>query len=399
MFLIHNTPEQALLLAAALVGACRLPDGWPSANQPLRRSPSPGPICAGTKRWRPIDIILSRSFCCSTGPRLSCRYRGREPSRASPDGEGSLARSFRRPCSSFSTCSIISPAGRCMWKLAGGIFPPISIDTLVLAASVLLSYAGIEMNAVHATQIDAPSRNYPVAILIAAGATLAIYALGTLTIALILQPGQIDLTQSLLVTYRDFFRLFDLPVRGRGVDIALALGAFSATALWIAGPSCALTAVGGAGYLPPFFRKLNRQNIPTRIVLFQGALVTTLTSIFVLMPLGRGDISDLHDPLSADVYFDARGGDPAEIQPEGQAPAVYHSQRPLGDVAFRRLRHRRVAPGFLSQLPAAVADRRRHPVRLFAGADPQFPGGLEFPDRALLERKTRMEAARAAGPL
>lgn len=34
MFLIHNAPEQAPLLAAALVGACRLPEGWPSASQP-----------------------------------------------------------------------------------------------------------------------------------------------------------------------------------------------------------------------------------------------------------------------------------------------------------------------------------------------------------------------------
>lgn len=34
MFLIHNTPEQAPLLAAALVGACRSPDGWASPAQP-----------------------------------------------------------------------------------------------------------------------------------------------------------------------------------------------------------------------------------------------------------------------------------------------------------------------------------------------------------------------------
>lgn len=34
MFLIHNSPEQAPLLAAALVGACRSADGWPTPNQP-----------------------------------------------------------------------------------------------------------------------------------------------------------------------------------------------------------------------------------------------------------------------------------------------------------------------------------------------------------------------------
>lgn len=34
MFLTHNSPEQAALLAAALVGACRLPEGWVTSSQP-----------------------------------------------------------------------------------------------------------------------------------------------------------------------------------------------------------------------------------------------------------------------------------------------------------------------------------------------------------------------------
>lgn len=34
MFLVHNSPEQAPLLAAAIVDACRLPSGWPSPSQP-----------------------------------------------------------------------------------------------------------------------------------------------------------------------------------------------------------------------------------------------------------------------------------------------------------------------------------------------------------------------------
>lgn len=168
------------------------------------------------------------------------------------------------------------------WK---DFFPDLNkIDNLVLAAGIFLCYAGIEMNAVHVAQIDAPSKNYPLAILIAAVLTLVIYALGTLTIALIIQPGQIDLTQSLLVTYRDFFTVFGLPVHGTLIDIALALGAFSATILWISGPSCALTVVRSAGYLPPFLQHLNAHDIPTRILLLQGGLVSLLTLVFVLMP-------------------------------------------------------------------------------------------------------------------
>lgn len=34
MFLIHNSPDQAPLIAAALVGACRMPEGWTTPAQP-----------------------------------------------------------------------------------------------------------------------------------------------------------------------------------------------------------------------------------------------------------------------------------------------------------------------------------------------------------------------------
>ena len=80
-----------------------------------------------------------------------------------------------------------------------------NFDNLVLAAGVFLCYAGLEMNAIHVEDIRNARRAYPLAILISALVIVAIYTLGTLTIALIIQPGQIDLTQSLLVTYRDFF--------------------------------------------------------------------------------------------------------------------------------------------------------------------------------------------------
>ena len=155
---------------------------------------------------------------------------------------------------------------------------------LVLAAGIFLCYAGIELNSVHVTEIANPSRSFPLAIILSSLATVAIYALGTLTIAFVIQPGQIDITQSLLVTYRDFIKLFNIPILEPLLGISLAIGAFSATILWLSGPSRALLTAGDAGYLPPFLQKLNARNIPTRLILLQGILVTLLSSTFTLMP-------------------------------------------------------------------------------------------------------------------
>ena len=155
---------------------------------------------------------------------------------------------------------------------------------LVLAAVIFLCFAGIELNSVHETEIANPARSFPLAISLGSLMTVAVYALNTLTIAFVIQHGQIDLTQSLLVTYRDFFKLFDIPILEPAINIALAIGAFSATILWLSGPSRALMIACEAGYLPPFLQKLNVRNIPSRIILLQGIIVTLLSSVFTLMP-------------------------------------------------------------------------------------------------------------------
>ena len=159
-----------------------------------------------------------------------------------------------------------------------------NFDNLVLAAGVFLCYAGLEMNAIHVEDIRNAKRAYPLAILISALIIVAIYTLGTLTIALVIQPGQIDLTQSLLVTYRDFFGLFDMPWLSPLIAVALTVGAFGAVTIWIAGPSTALVEVGRAGFLPPFFHPINQQGAPYRIILAQGCMVTLLSALFILLP-------------------------------------------------------------------------------------------------------------------
>jgi amino acid transporter len=81
-----------------------------------------------------------------------------------------------------------------------------NFNNVVLAAGIFLFYAGMEMNAIHVKEVSNPSRNYPIAIMIAALGTVTIFVLGTLAIAFIIPQAQINLTQSLLVAYFDMFK-------------------------------------------------------------------------------------------------------------------------------------------------------------------------------------------------
>lgn len=159
-----------------------------------------------------------------------------------------------------------------------------NFNNVVLAASIFLFYAGMEMNAIHVKDVDNPTRNYPIAILIAAAGTVTIFVLGTLAIAFIIPQADINLTQSLLVAYDDMFKWAGLGWLAPVVAICLAVGVLAGVVTWVAGPSSGLLVVAKAGYLPRFWQKTNAKGMATHILLLQAILVTALSILFVVLP-------------------------------------------------------------------------------------------------------------------
>lgn len=159
-----------------------------------------------------------------------------------------------------------------------------NFNNLVLAAGIFLAFAGMEMNAIHVNELDNPTRNYPLAIALASIMTVAISVFGTLAIGVIIPSSHIDLTRSLLEGYDDLFRVFGLSWAAPIMAIALAFGVLGGVTVWVAGPSAGLATVGRAGYLPPFFQKMNKNGMAINILITQGLLVTFLSIMFVVLP-------------------------------------------------------------------------------------------------------------------
>lgn len=158
------------------------------------------------------------------------------------------------------------------------------LDNLVLASSIFLFYAGMEMMGVHVMDINNPSRNYPKAIIIGSLATVCIFVLGTFALGVIIPAKDINLTQSLLIGFDNFFRYFHIPWAGSVIAVALMFGVLASVLTWVAGPSKGIFTVGKAGYLPPFFQKSNSHGVQRNILLVQGGIVTLLSLLFVVMP-------------------------------------------------------------------------------------------------------------------
>ena len=157
-------------------------------------------------------------------------------------------------------------------------------DNIVLACSIFLFFAGMEMSALHVKQIENPNRNYPKAIFISALITVLIFVLGTYAVSIIIPKQDINLVQSLLVGFDNYFKVFHISWLGPVIAICLAFGVLAGVLSWVSGPSQGIFAVGKAGYLPPFFQKANKNGIQRNILMLQGLLVTCLAMMFVVMP-------------------------------------------------------------------------------------------------------------------
>ena len=181
-----------------------------------------------------------------------------------------------------------------IYLLAGGhnylnvdvsFLPDLShFDNLVLASSIFLFYAGMEMMGIHVMEVDNPKRNYPRAILLGSLITVLIFILGTFALGIIVPANEISLTQTLLIGFDSYLSFLGIPWVGSIVAIALVFGVLAGVLTWVSGPSKGIFTVGKAGYLPPFFQKTNKQGVQRNILLVQGVIVTILGMLFVVMP-------------------------------------------------------------------------------------------------------------------
>lgn len=179
----------------------------------------------------------------------------------------------------------LSTGGQSQMDFSGNFFPDLShFDNLVLAASIFLFYAGMEMGGIHVKDVENPSKNYPKAVFIGSAITVLIFILGTFSLGIIIPEKDINLTQSLLVGFDNYFRYIHASWLGPVIAVALAFGVLAGVLTWVAGPSKGIYSVGKAGYLPPFFQKANSKGVQKNILYLQGGAVTILSLLFVVMP-------------------------------------------------------------------------------------------------------------------
>lgn len=155
---------------------------------------------------------------------------------------------------------------------------------IVLAASIFLFYAGMEMQAVHVPSMKNPAKTFPQSVFVAVISILAIFVFGTLAIGFVVPAKDINLLASLFTAYTDLWSTIGLPWMGNVMAALIALGVLAQVSVVISAPSTGILQVGRAGYLPRGLQKVNKNDIQVPILWVQGIFVSILALALVVLP-------------------------------------------------------------------------------------------------------------------
>lgn len=157
-----------------------------------------------------------------------------------------------------------------------------NLGNLSFLAAVLLLFAGVEVQAVHAMDMKNPQKQYPKAILISAAISFIIFAVGSLAVAIILPYSQIQLESGLFDAFQIAFTAYKVPWLTNVFAGLAAFGAIGGVLSWITGPSRGLLWTARDGQLPKSWTKVNDNNVQTTILLWQGGIVTVLAAVYFI---------------------------------------------------------------------------------------------------------------------
>jgi putative glutamate/gamma-aminobutyrate antiporter len=175
-------------------------------------------------------------------------------------------------------------------------------DQLMLLSGMMVALSGMEMSAIHVTEMENPSRNFPKAIFWAGTLVILLNVLGSLAIALVVPPKEISLAAGADQAFDAVFKIFHIPWMTPIMCFLLAYGAITMVVTWVLGPSKGVLEVANEGYLPKYWQYRNKYGMPTRILTIQAVISSLLSLVILFMPTISGAFW-IMSALTAQLYM------------------------------------------------------------------------------------------------
>lgn len=158
-------------------------------------------------------------------------------------------------------------------------------NTLVAFVPFMLAFCGGEASAPHVKYLEKPKSYSKVMIALAATA-ICFDLLGSMAIGMSVPKSQIENSTGFVYTFGHLLDSIGLPgdLLQKIIGILLACGIIGELGNWLAGPSQGMFEAAKEGYMPKFFAKSTKRDVPMRLIVLQtiivsiSALLITFTS-------------------------------------------------------------------------------------------------------------------------
>ena len=153
-------------------------------------------------------------------------------------------------------------------------------NQLMLLSGMMVALAGMEMSAIHVTEMKNPTRDFPKAIFIACGLVILLSVLGSLAIALVIPPAEISLAAGADQAFAAMFKIFHIPWMTPVMCFLLSYGALTMVVTWVLGPSkgATLCRVGRGVYLAILLGKEHFYDLPY-VAVVELSLLSVLSRV------------------------------------------------------------------------------------------------------------------------
>jgi amino acid transporter len=175
-------------------------------------------------------------------------------------------------------------------------------ESWISLTAIMTAFLGMELAAVHVKQVKDPKTNFPKAMFFSVLLILFTMIFGSLAIAFVLPKQHIHLVDGVMQAFQHFLSAYHLSFLMPILIIMLLVGSLGGMINWIISPTKGMLIAAEDGFLPPYFAKRNRHNVPHRLLLAQAVFVSLLGGAFLLLP-SVNTIYWLFTDLSTELYM------------------------------------------------------------------------------------------------
>jgi amino acid transporter len=159
-----------------------------------------------------------------------------------------------------------------------------SSNNWISLTAIMTAFLGIELTAVHMKDVNRAQQTFPKALFISTILILSTMILGSLAIAIVLPPNEINLVNGVMQAFTNFFAAYHLNSAIPIVTLCILIGSLGGVNSWIISLARGLSQTAQHGFMPKFLQKENKHGISSNILILQAIIVTVFCLAFLFMP-------------------------------------------------------------------------------------------------------------------